>query len=43
MRRARVQPIPAELVPLQSQEESVYGALVQGTRDYVTSIDFRAW
>jgi NAD+ synthase (glutamine-hydrolysing) len=30
-----VQPIPATIVPLQSQEESVYGALVQGTRDYV--------
>jgi NAD+ synthase (glutamine-hydrolysing) len=30
-----VQPIPATLVPLQSEEESVYGALVQGTRDYV--------
>jgi NAD+ synthase (glutamine-hydrolysing) len=30
-----VQPVPALAVPLQSQEESVYGALVQGTRDYV--------
>jgi NAD+ synthase (glutamine-hydrolysing) len=30
-----VRPIPAAVVPLQSQEESVYGALVQGTRDYV--------
>jgi NAD+ synthase (glutamine-hydrolysing) len=36
----RVHPIPAELVPLQSQEESVYGALVQGTRDYVTKHRF---
>ncbi len=31
----RVQPVPAEIVPLQEPEESVYGALVQGTRDYV--------
>ena len=31
----RVHPVPGEVVPLQSQEESVYGALVQGTRDYV--------
>jgi NAD+ synthase (glutamine-hydrolysing) len=30
-----VTPLPGNLVPLQSQEESVYGALVQGTRDYV--------
>jgi NAD+ synthase (glutamine-hydrolysing) len=30
-----VRPVPGELVPLQNQEESVYGALVQGTRDYV--------
>ncbi len=30
-----VHPVPGEVVPLQSQEESVYGALVQGTRDYV--------
>ena len=30
-----VHPVPALAVPLQSQEESVYGALVQGTRDYV--------
>ena len=30
-----VRPIPAALTPLQSEEESVYGALVQGTRDYV--------
>jgi NAD+ synthase (glutamine-hydrolysing) len=35
-----VQPIPAEIVPLQGQEESVYGALVQGTRDYVTKHRF---
>ena len=30
-----VHPVPALAVPLQTQEESVYGALVQGTRDYV--------
>ena len=30
-----VHPVPATIVPLQGQEESVYGALVQGTRDYV--------
>ncbi len=30
-----VHPIPAATVPLQGEEESVYGALVQGTRDYV--------
>src|SRR6202022_894661 len=30
-----VKPPPGDVVPLQSQEESVYGALVQGTRDYV--------
>lgn len=30
-----VTPVPGEIVPLQAQEESVYGALVQGTRDYV--------
>ena len=36
----RVHPIPAELVPLQGQEESVYSALVQGTRDYVTKHRF---
>jgi NAD+ synthase (glutamine-hydrolysing) len=30
-----VTPRPGEVVPLQGQEESVYGALVQGTRDYV--------
>jgi NAD+ synthase (glutamine-hydrolysing) len=30
-----VRPLPGELVPLQAQVESVYGALVQGTRDYV--------
>jgi len=35
-----VHPIPAEIVPLQSEEESVYGALVQGTRDYVTKHRF---
>ncbi len=32
---ARCTPVPGDIVPLQSQEESVYGALVQGTRDYV--------
>ena len=31
----QVTPRPGEVVPLQGQEESVYGALVQGTRDYV--------
>jgi NAD+ synthase (glutamine-hydrolysing) len=30
-----VSPVPGAIVPLQGQEESVYGALVQGTRDYV--------
>ncbi|HEY3654544.1 MAG TPA: NAD+ synthase [Steroidobacteraceae bacterium] len=30
-----VRPVPGDIVPLQGQEESVYGALVQGTRDYV--------
>ena len=30
-----VTPVPGAIVPLQGQEESVYGALVQGTRDYV--------
>src|SRR5580693_9084991 len=30
-----VTPLPGDIVPLQGQEESVYGALVQGTRDYV--------
>jgi NAD+ synthase (glutamine-hydrolysing) len=30
-----VTPVPGDIVPLQGQEESVYGALVQGTRDYV--------
>ncbi len=30
-----VSPAAGEIVPLQGQEESVYGALVQGTRDYV--------
>jgi NAD+ synthase (glutamine-hydrolysing) len=35
-----VHPIPAEIAPLQGQEESVYGALVQGTRDYVTKHRF---
>jgi NAD+ synthase (glutamine-hydrolysing) len=35
-----VYPIPAETVPLQGQEESVFGALVQGTRDYVNKHRF---
>jgi NAD+ synthase (glutamine-hydrolysing) len=30
-----VRPLPGEISVLQSEEESVYGALVQGTRDYV--------
>jgi NAD+ synthase (glutamine-hydrolysing) len=30
-----VAPVPGEIAPLQGPEESVYGALVQGTRDYV--------
>jgi len=30
-----VQTLPGKIVPLQSEEESVYSALVQGTRDYV--------
>jgi NAD+ synthase (glutamine-hydrolysing) len=33
--RGSVEPRPGDLVPLQSEEESVYGALVLGTRDYV--------
>jgi NAD+ synthase (glutamine-hydrolysing) len=36
----KVYPIPGNIVPLQGQEESVYGALVQGTRDYVTKHRF---
>ncbi len=35
-----VRPMPGDIVPLQGQEESVYGALVQGTRDYVTKHRF---
>jgi len=31
----RLMPIPGEIVPYQSDEESVYGALVLGVRDYV--------
>ena len=31
----KVTPVSGDIVPLQGQEESVYGALVQGTRDYV--------
>jgi NAD+ synthase (glutamine-hydrolysing) len=30
-----VTPVPGDIVPLLGHEESVYGALVQGTRDYV--------
>jgi NAD+ synthase (glutamine-hydrolysing) len=30
-----VRPVQATILPLQSEAESVYGALVQGTRDYV--------
>ena len=30
-----VRPLPGDLAPLQAEVESVYGALVQGTRDYV--------
>jgi NAD+ synthase (glutamine-hydrolysing) len=37
---AGVRPVPADVAPLQGQEESVYGALVQGTRDYVTKHRF---
>ena len=33
MHPGTVHPIPSDLAPLQGQEESVYGALVQGTRD----------
>ena len=36
----KVCPIPNKIVPLQGQEESVYGALVLGTRDYVTKHRF---
>jgi NAD+ synthase (glutamine-hydrolysing) len=36
----RVSPTPGDIVPLQGPEESVYGALVQGTRDYVTKHRF---
>jgi NAD+ synthase (glutamine-hydrolysing) len=35
-----VRPLPGDIVPLQTQEESVYGALVQGTRDYVDKHHF---
>jgi NAD+ synthase (glutamine-hydrolysing) len=34
-RAGAIRPLPGAVVPLQGQEESVYGALVQGTRDYV--------
>ena len=36
----KVYPIAGEITPLQGQEESVYGALVLGTRDYVTKHRF---
>ena len=35
-----VRPLPGDLAPLQAEEESVYGALVQGTRDYVNKHRF---
>ncbi len=36
----RVTPLPGILEPWQGEEESVYGALVQGTRDYVDKHSF---
>ena len=38
--RRAVHPVLGTIAPLQSQEESVYGALVQGTRDYVDKHKF---
>jgi len=38
--RGAIAPLPGTLAPLQGQEESVYGALVQGTRDYVEKHHF---
>ncbi len=35
-----VTPLRGDIVPLEGQEESVYGALVQGTRDYVDKHGF---
>jgi NAD+ synthase (glutamine-hydrolysing) len=35
-----IEPRPGSLAPLQSEEESVYGALVLGTRDYVDKHGF---
>jgi NAD+ synthase (glutamine-hydrolysing) len=35
-----VKPVPGEVAPLLSTEESVYGALVTGTRDYVNKNGF---
>jgi NAD+ synthase (glutamine-hydrolysing) len=32
---SKVRPAPGDIAALQGEEESVYGALVQGTRDYV--------
>ena len=40
-RRGRaVTPRPGSIAPLQGEDESVYGALVQGTRDYVNKHRF---
>jgi NAD+ synthase (glutamine-hydrolysing) len=36
----RVTPLAGDMTPLQGQEQSVYGALVQGTRDYVDKHGF---
>ena len=36
----KVIPVEGDVIPLQGEEESVYGALVQGTRDYVTKHRF---
>ena len=35
-----IEPLPGPMAPLQCEEESVYGALVQGTRDYVNKHRF---
>jgi NAD+ synthase (glutamine-hydrolysing) len=35
-----IEPLPGGLAPLQGEEESVYGALVLGTRDYVNKHRF---
>ena len=39
-REREVTPRPGSIAPLQGEEESVYGALVQGTRDYVNKHRF---